>query len=81
MRTYGPKIPVGPLVAALGEQGLPVSRRSNIRLADAWGRALASGRIGLYLADEIVCTLLKSHPSEVYGHEWFNFGEKERVSK
>lgn len=79
LRRHIPKLPVTPLLDAIAERGglAATAQRRGLdaaayeRMRQAIQRGRRSGELTVHAADELCVGLLRSHPWEVYGDEWF----------
>lgn len=71
-------LPADPLVRAVSDRGglarlLPARDidREHRRLARAYHRAVQHGRLSYFAADELACRMLRCHPVELWGPEFW----------
>lgn len=57
--------------ALLEKRGIAAGTTKWRRLRREYQRSVKRGTGGIYHVDEICCGVLRKHPAELYGEEWF----------
>lgn len=58
--------------SVLVERGIEYGSAQYNRIRQTYRVAKERGTAGIFHVDEICCDVLRKHPAELYGAEWFN---------